>query len=265
MRLEFKLKKKSQSHWKLKFLIGGLIIGGLVGLYLSPVGQAGVQLTKQAWAALTEHAHWRLEQVVVEGHKRTDKKAIIGALGIDKGQGMDTISLTKAHQNLLQLPWVKKAIIERHLPDTLVIRIQEKTPIALWQNNQAYLPLDEQGHSIQDDKLLPRDLILVVGADAPENILSLLVALEQVPQINALVRSASRVERRRWNLRLMNAETGLEIMLPETDFDRALKRLENQEKKENLLQKNLQAIDLRLSDRIILHPKKTEKKKEHKK
>lgn len=265
MRLEFKLKKKSKSHWKLKFLIGCLIIGGFVGLYLSPVGQSGIQCAKHTWNILTEHAHWRLEQVVVEGHKRTDKKAIMDALKIDKGQSMDLISLIEARQNLLQLPWVKEATVERHLPDTLIIRILEKTPIALWQNNQAYLPLDEQGHSIQDDKLLPRDLILVVGSDAPENTLSLLVALEQVPQINALVRSASRVERRRWNLRLMDAETGLEIMLPETDFDKALKRLEKQEKKENLLQKNLQAIDLRLSDRIILHPKKTEKKKERKK
>ena len=263
MRLEFKLKKKSKTHWKLKFLIGCLVVGGLTGLYLSSIGQTGVKLTQSMWNIVTERAHWHLEQVVVEGHKRTDKKAIMASLGIDKGQKMNTISLTEARQKLLQLPWVKDAVIERHLPGTLIIKIKEKTPIALWQNNQMYLPLDEQGHSIQDDKFLPTDLILVVGSDAPENILSLLIALEQVPQINSLVRSASRVEKRRWNLHLMDVEAGLEIMLPETGFDKALMRLEKQEKKENLLKKNLQAIDLRLSDRIILHPKKI--KKEHKK
>ena len=178
---------------------------------------------------------------------------------------MDSISLKKIRQNLLQLPWIKEVIVERHLPDTLIIRIQEKTPIALWQNNQTYLPLDELGHPVKDNKLLPTNLILVVGADAPENVLSLLVALEQFPQINSMVRSASRVEQRRWNLGLIDAEMGLEIMLPETNFDKALERFEYQNKKENLLQKNLQSIDLRLSDRIILHPKKTQKKKENKK
>ena len=135
----------------------------------------------------------------------------------------------------------------------------------MWQNNQNYQPLDEMGKPIQDDKLLPADLILVVGSDAPENTLSLLAALEHVPTINALVRSAVRIEKRRWNLHLSDPEIGLEIMLPETGFDKALKRLERQDEKENLLKKNLQAIDMRLDDRIILHPKKTVKQKKGKK
>ena len=169
---------------------------------------------------------------------------------------LHSVSLSKTRQDLLNLPWIKEASVERHLPDTLVIRITEKTPVALWQNNQTYQPLDERGKPIKDDKQLPADLILVVGADAPEHTLSLLAALEQVPHLNALVRSAVRVEKRRWNVYLMNAENGLEIMLPETGFDLALKRLEHQDEKENLLKKNLQAIDMRLKDRIILHPKK---------
>ena len=265
MRLEFKLTKKKASRWKLKVLIGLLIIAGLMGLYLSPVGQESVLLCQKTWGGITEKAHWQLNQVIVEGHKRTDKKTIMNALGIDKNQAMNTISLGEMRQHLLDLPWIKEALVERHLPDTLIIRITEKTPIALWQNNQLYQPLDERGYPIQDDKLLPADLILVVGSDAPENTLSLLAALEQVPEINALVRSAVRVEKRRWNLYLMDAENGLEIMLPETDFAMALKRLEHQNEKENLLKKNLKAIDIRLNDRIILHPKKSEKKKGKKK
>ena len=236
MRLEFRLKKKGKSRWKLKALVGLLIVGGLTGLYLSPIGQTGIKWMKNVGAVFAEHAHWRLDQVIVEGHKRTDKKMILKALGIDKGEEMNAISLTDARQNLLNLPWVKEAIVERYLPDKLIIRITEKMPIALWQNNQVYQPLDETGHPIKDDKLLPADLILVVGVDAPENTLALLAALDQVPTINALVRSASRVEKRRWNLHLLDAEKGLELMLPETAFDQALKRLENQNAKENFTQ-----------------------------
>lgn len=266
MRLEFKLKKKSKSRWKLKTLIWTLIVAGLTGLYLSPIGQESISLCQKAWYSIAERAHWQLNQVIVEGHKRTDKKAIIDALGFQQGQNMDAISLNEVRQNLLNLPWIKQATIERHLPDTLIIRITEKTPIALWQNNQNYRPLDESGKPVEDDKLLPADLILVVGSDAPENTLALLTALEQVPSINALVRSAVRIEKRRWNLHLLDAEAGLEIMLPETEFNKALKRLEYQNEKENLLNKNLQAIDMRLNDRIILHPKKgTNKKKDKKK
>ena len=265
MRLEFKLTKKGKSRWKLKALIWILIATGLMGLYLSPLGQESISLCHQAWHSITERAHWQLNQVTVEGHKRTDTKAIMQALNIVQGQGMNTISLTDARQNLLQLPWVKEAIVERYLPDTLIIRLTEKTPVALWQNNQTYHPLDETGQPIKDDKLLPTDLILVVGSDAPENTLALLAALEQVPTINPLVRSAVRIEKRRWDLRLGNAETGLKIMLPETGFDKALKRLEHQNTKEDLFKKNIDTIDIRLDDRIILHPKKTSPKKKDKK
>ena len=261
MRLEFKLKKKGKSRWKLKALMGVLVAACLVGLYLSPIGQESISLCQKAWSSITERAHWQLNQVIVEGHRRTDTKAIMGALGVHQGQKMNHLSLAETRQNLLNLPWIKEALVERHLPDTLIIRLTEKTPIALWQNNQVYQPLDEQAHPIKDDKLLPADLILVVGPDAPENTLSLLAALEQVPNINALVRSAVRIEKRRWNLYLLDPETGLEVMLPETDFDKALKRLDKQNEKENLFKKNVQAIDVRLSDRIILHPKKTTSKK----
>ena len=265
MRLEFKIKKKGKSRWKSRTLIGLLVVAVLMGLYVSPIGQGGILFAQKTWKILTEKAHWQLGQVVVEGHKRTDIKTIMTTLNIVQGQDMNTISLSEARQNLLNLPWIKEAVVERHLPDRIIIRITEKTPIALWQNNQIYQPLDETGHAIKDDKLLPSDLILVVGSDAPENTLSLLAALEQVPDINAFVRSAVRVEKRRWNLHLMNPETGLEVMLPETNFDKALKRLAYQNNKEKLLQKNVQAIDMRLNDRIILHPKKGVNKKKDKK
>lgn len=265
MRLEFKITKKGKRRWKLKTLIGALIVAGVTGLYLSPIGQEGVLLCQKMWSEISERAHWQLNQVIVEGHKRTDTKAIMKALNVDQGQDMDTISLDGMRQHLLDLPWIKEAVVERHLPDTLIIRIMEKTPIALWQNNQNYQPLDETGKPIQDNKLLPADLILVVGSDAPENTLSLLAALEQVPSINALVKSAVRVEKRRWNLHLVDAETGLKIMLPETGFDKALKRLEHQNTKEDLFKKNIDAIDIRLDDRIILHPKKATPKKKDKK
>ena len=257
MRLEFRLKKKSKRRWKLKVLIGVMIMACGMGLALSPIGKKIGLGVQRGWHQVTERAHWQLDQVVVEGHKRTDKAALMKVLHIQQGQKMNTISLNEVRQKLLHLPWIKEAVVERHLPDKLVIRITEKVPVALWQNNQVYQPLDEKGNPIRDDKLLPSNLILVVGPDAPEHTLSLLAALEKVPRVSALTRSAVRVERRRWNLHLLDAETGLEVMLPEVDFEAALKRLEYQDQQENLLKKNLQAIDMRLKDRIIVHPKKS--------
>ena len=88
MRLEFRLNKKSKGRWKLKSLIVFLVLVGMTALYFSPVGEVGRSFVQKTWAVLTERAHWQLEQVIVEGHKRTDKKTILNALNIDKNQSI---------------------------------------------------------------------------------------------------------------------------------------------------------------------------------
>ena len=147
-------------------------------------------------------------------------------------QKMDTIDLDEKRQALEKLPWIKKVVIERKLPNQLVITVWEKTPIARWQNQGKYYLLDENGQPVQDKQYLSEDLILVVGSDEPKYIMELLKALDKVPDISTRVRSAQRIENRRWNLRLMDAEKGLEILLPQTDIDQALIRLDKQNKKD---------------------------------
>ena len=125
--------------------------------------------------------------------------------------------------------------------------------------------LDEEGKTINDKQYLSEDLILIVGRDAPEHVVALLSALDQFPDIGTRVRSAKRIENRRWNLRLMDAEKGLEILLPQTDIVQALARLDRQNKKDKILKKDIESIDMRLNDRIIVHPRKTIKDKKAKK
>ena len=49
--------------------------------------------------------------------------------------------------------------------------------------------------------------------------------------------------------------------MPQTEIEQALIRLDKQNKKDKLLKKDIESIDIRLSDRIIVHPKKVTKKK----
>lgn len=259
-----RLKNKNKSSFLVKLLlIVSLFLGG-VFFYMSPWGQVVRSYTKTAWDYVVDKADWRVDpqkNVWILGHKRTDKEDVMKALNIQINQKMNTIDLDEKRQALEKLPWVKKAIIERKLPNQLKIEIFEKTPIARWQNKGQYYLLDEEGQPVQDKQYLTEDLILVVGPDAPQHILKLLSALDKVPDILSRVRSAQRVENRRWNLRLMDAEKGLEILLPQTEIEQALIRLDKQNKKDKLLKKDIESIDIRLSDRIIVHPKKITKKK----
>jgi cell division protein FtsQ len=263
-----RLKKEKSPALLIKLLIIVLLFLGGVFLYMSPWGQVVRSYTKSAWDYVVDKADWHVDaekNIWVVGHKRTDKEDVLKALNIQLNQKMNTIDLDEKRQALEKLPWIKKAVIERKLPNQLVITVWEKTPIARWQNQGKYYLLDEDGQPVQDKQYLSEDLILVVGSDAPKHILELLKALDKVPDISTRVRSAQRIENRRWNLRLMDAEKGLEILLPQTDIDQALIRLDKQNKKAKLLKKDIESIDIRLSDRIIVHPKRTTPKKKAKK
>ena len=259
-----RLKKKNSSFLLIKLLIVVLLVLGGFFFYVSPWGQAIRGYVKSGWNYIVDKADWQVstdKNIWIVGHKRTDREDLLLALNIQPNQPMNTINLDEKRMVLEKLPWVKKAIIERKLPNQLKIEIFEKTPIARWQNKGVYYLLDEEGKPLQDKQYLSEDLILVVGSDAPEHVLQLLAALDKVPDISTRVRSAQRIENRRWNLRLMDAEKGLEILLPQTDIEQALIRLDKQNKKDKLLKKDIESIDIRLSDRIIVHPKKVQKKK----
>ena len=259
-----RLKKKNSSFLLIKLLIVVLLVLGGFFFYVSPWGQAIRGYVKSGWNYIVDKADWHVDaekNIWVVGHKRTDKEDVLKALNIQLNQKMNTIDLDEKRQALEKLPWIKRVVIERKLPNQLVITVWEKTPIARWQNQGKYYLLDEDGQPVQDKQYLSEDLILVVGSDAPEHIIQLLAALDKVPDISTRVRSAQRIENRRWNLRLMDAEKGLEILLPQTDIEQALVRLDKQNKKDKLLKKDIESIDIRLSDRIIVHPKKVQKKK----
>ena len=256
------VKQKAKLSRKLKWYIAFwlLIVAGIVSFVFSPQGKATFNAIRTACNTISEKAYLTLGQVETEGRIRTALDDINKALQLTQGMPIFDIDLAEKQQALLQLPWVKSAVIERHLPATLFIRIEEKSPIALWQNKGLYFPLDEQGNPIQDNKTHLSDLILVVGSDAPEHTLDLIETLKKFENIHAKVRSAVRIGDRRWNLLLNDAQNGLEVLLPETSIETALKRLQLADEKEEILKKDLQRIDLRQSDRLVVRPKEVKKK-----
>ncbi len=96
-----------------------------------------------------------------------------------------------------------------------------------------------------------RDLPLIVGPGAPEAAQVLLDALTDRPAIQSRVLAASRISERRWNLHMKN---GTDVMLPEGHEVEALDRLLQLQQETELLDRPLQAIDMRLGDRLVLRP-----------
>lgn len=251
---QVKKAKKSAISLQVKLVLGGLVIFtvGIFAFFMTPPGKFVIRTVQSVIATLENKAHLTVQRVVIEGHARTTKEEVMNVLNIAQGMSILEIDLEEIREKVAQLPWVRSALVERHLPSSLRIVVEEKTPIAIWQNRQKYFPLDQDGQTIADNKTVLSNLVLVVGADAPLNTPELITLLDQYPKLASEVRSAVRIGDRRWNLIFRDVQNGVVVYLPETDMAVAIRRLQDLQDKQQILDKDLKVIDLRLSDRLIV-------------
>ena len=131
-----------------------------------------------------------------------------------------------------------------------MLRLEERSPLALWQKEGAFTLIDDAGEIIPGAPAGRfADLLVVIGDDAPDHAAGLLEFLGREPMLMNRVRAAVRVGGRRWNLVLDN---GIDIQLPEEGPSVAWERLAEYEKSHSVLDKDIQAVDLRLPDRLVL-------------
>ncbi|HTW70098.1 MAG TPA: cell division protein FtsQ/DivIB [Acetobacteraceae bacterium] len=228
----------------------------LIGLVRSAVPGAGSSLEtmRERIGSLTAFAGLRIEHIEFEGRQNTPEPLLRAALGVTRGEPILGFSLDAARKRIETLSWVKEATVERRLPSTIVVNIEERRPFAIWQNDNTFALIDRAGNVVASHQDLThfRNLPLVVGLGAPQAAAPLIDALTARPALQKYVVAAVRVGERRWNL-LMTS--GANVMLPEGHEIAALDRLVQLQQTHDLLDRPLVAIDMRLPDRLVLRPK----------
>jgi cell division protein FtsQ len=197
--------------------------------------------------------------VEVEGRQRASREVILSALEVERGMPILTFDPAEAKRRLERVPWVRSASVERRLPDTIRIRIAEREPLALWQRQGKLVLIDHEGVVVTSEQIERfGNLIVLVGPDAPKAGAALLDMLAGEAELVSRVAAAVRVGGRRWNLRL---DSGIDIALPEEDANSAWHRLAELERSEGILERDIQMVDLRLPDRLVVRATPTESPK----
>ena len=238
--------------------VGPALFGSaiLMGFGLIAYGIAAVDPASQARRMLDTVAIFgsdrsmTVQAVIVDGRQNTPLPLIREALGVSRGDAMLGFSPEAARQRLESIPWVAQAHVERHLPATIVVRLEERRPFAIWQNQGRFVIVDRQGKKVATDGLDqfgPLPLIVGPGADQAAAALYDLLAAET--EVAERVQAMVRVGERRWNLRL---HSGADVLLPEAAEAAAIKRLAELQQEAKLLDRPLAAIDLRLPDRLVV-------------
>lgn len=222
--------------------VAGLFSGGHVAAAL-----AGI---KSGADYVMAEAGLRVGNVMIEGRSETDKKLISSMLPFHRGDLILYVDLDEARARLEALPWVKSAEVRRIWPDQILIKIEERKPIARWQIDGATYVIDTEGKPIAGESergfsALP----LVVGRGAAEAVGSFLALVATQPEFKSNVKVAVRVGERRWNLQLAN---GVEVRLPEEGAEAALAELVKFDREQKILARDIKAIDLRFGDRFVV-------------
>lgn len=198
----------------------------------------------------------KIKKITITGANLTDRATIMAQLNTDIGRNLFGFSVEKARLKLDKLPFIEHSTVERRLPDTIIITISERVPVAIWQTHNHFVLINQEGKPVSEQKFTTADteifrkLPLVVGDGANEHASALIDPLKHYPEIKTRTLALIRIGNRRWNMMMRN---GTIILLPENAEEPALQRLNTYQKNFHLLERPLAAIDMRLPDRMVIH------------
>ncbi len=235
---------------------------GVLGLCVVLIGMAAAHRAAPGGALEALRARFghatagfglRVADIRIEGRANTPEPLLRAAIGVRPGDPILGFSVEQARERIEKLSWVDHATVERRLPGTIVVVVQERRPFAIWQNQGKFVLIDRTGQIVTNSNVADfHQLPLVVGPGAPEAAAPLIDALTEHPPLQARMVAAVRVAERRWNLVL---KSGITVMLPEGHEDAALERLIALDQQHKLLERPLQFVDLRLPDRLVIRAK----------
>lgn len=210
------------------------------------IGRAGFTVNGYQIVGLNRMNRALVDQVVTDELHRAAERS-----GSSKA-AQPLVDVGAIRQRLLHYGWVKDARVSRRLPDTLVIDIVERTPAALWQDNQRLALIDAEGvvlDRVPIDKMPDLPLLIGPGANGQARQLNALMA--DVPTLRPQLASATWIGGRRWDLAFQSGEI---VALPEGEeaARSALVKFAKVDRSSGLLGRGLVRFDLRLPGKMIV-------------
>ena len=180
--------------------------------------------------------HLELNKIEVEGYHHIDKKQILEAASIHPRTPILKINLKEIAQRVESLPWVRSCEARRILPDTLLLRIVERKPVALLLLGRFYY-VDEDGTPFKEPTSGETlDFPVITGLTVQDwnkgvgiaHVQEALIFLKEVHNVHHLSKEGiSEVHLNEFGeLTIFTVKKGVRIKLGRGDTQLKLKRLE---------------------------------------
>lgn len=158
------------------------------------------------------------------------------------------LELDQLRELIAAMPSVADAAVRVRQGGILVAEVSERRPVALWRNRNGLGVVDVEGVVV--DAVLTRgersDLPLVVGEGAEQALPEALTILHAARPLSKRVKGLVRMGERRWDVVL---DRDQRIQLPAIGAVRALERVIVLNQVQDMLERDLVVVDMRLADR----------------
>jgi cell division protein FtsQ len=191
-----------------------------------------------------------LTDVEIRGLAAADSSPITRLIAVERHRSLLTVDAERLRAGIAALPWIAEASVEKVYPNKLVVKLEERKPYALWQDDGRVHVVDRAG-KVMTDQIEERHLKLplVVGRGANERAGEALAIIAQTPQLAGRIHAAVLVAERRWNL---VTNDGVELKLPQDKPGAALAEVARLQASKRLLDRDIDAVDLRMPDRMFI-------------
>jgi len=200
-------------------------------------------------SSASSYMGFQANKLVVNGNVNLDINVLQARLATQLGNSLFSFKVDEAREEILNDSWVEEATVRKIYPDTIVVDVVEREPVALWQSKGEIHLISDDGFVISKAGPKHMNLPQVVGDGANMVAAEFLSAISRFPVITRKAGAYVRVAGRRWNVRIND---GPQVLLPEADWQVALFELQGLQAKKKLLDRDIVQIDMRLRDRLVI-------------
>ena len=235
-----------------RIFLGGIFALVAVVLWIIATLAGVPALARDQIAALSHNSGFELHNINVRGTDNLNELQVYQIALADRNRAMPFVDVQNLRERLLQLSWVEDARVSRQLPDTMVIDIVERKPVAVLAKADRLMLIDKDGVELEVVSAeRAKGKLLLSGPGAGRQVAAFNELLDAAPAMRPHVRSGEWVGNRRWNLTF---KTDQVLALPEgkEQAAKALMTFAQLDGRNRLLGGKATAFDMRAPDRIYL-------------
>jgi len=94
---------------------------------------------------------FEVKKLSVSGLKRVDENQILARAGFEMGTNVFRVNLNQIRERIEELEWVRYAMVERVLPDQIIVKVIEREPVGLARIRREVYQFDIDGKILDPD------------------------------------------------------------------------------------------------------------------